>query len=343
MIPELFIKLNQDTDLENLLSGSNLITTKKFALNFSDDCNILQAERHQLLRTLKNNHEQNPRYLNKPDSNAKDAFIIDEGFFVNEVTKLTVVKEHNEFILLKTIGLQDINAYTLRDFKKPHRDMQRGMFPPKLAQFLLNLVPENQKELIYDPFCGIGTVAMEAALQNLNTINSDIDPKAIRHTTNNLSWLKENFEYTADQTIFIEDATKLEDTSIDWSQITAIVTEGYLGQIIKNNIKDIKEVNDLKQLTDVYTHFLTQLKSKLTKQTTIILCVPCYQSEDKNLLFNEKLVENMKELGYNPIALVPSWLQNRLKLKTNRRKTVVYMRHNQNIGREIFCLQHIPG
>jgi tRNA G10 N-methylase Trm11 len=61
-----------------------------------------------------------------------------------------------------TIACQDIDAYTKRDTSKS-RDMVVGMMPPKLAQIMINLATEGRKEIIYDPFCGLGTILIEAA------------------------------------------------------------------------------------------------------------------------------------------------------------------------------------
>jgi len=50
--------------------------------------------------------------------------------------------------------VQDINAYTKRDFGKK-RDMDTGMLPPKLAQMMINIANNGKQEItsLYDPFC----------------------------------------------------------------------------------------------------------------------------------------------------------------------------------------------
>lgn len=73
-----------------------------------------------------------------------------------------------------TLACQDVDAFAARDMNKG-RDMEVGMLPPKLARIMVNLVSgrgkaessDNAKHAfvpkrIYDPFCGLGTVLIEA-------------------------------------------------------------------------------------------------------------------------------------------------------------------------------------
>jgi tRNA G10 N-methylase Trm11 len=348
MIPELYKLINTYQSEAEVLETPITINKKNFAIDFTQ-IDVSDQFKKQVLKAYKNLNKK--RYLNQAEKPVSNAYIIAEGFFKKNVTKITLLTTEAGIHALETIHLQDINNYSKRDFKKPARDMKRGMFPPKLAQLLINLAKQNQPihEALYDPFCGIGTVAIEAALQGIPSLNSDIDPRAVYDTERNLLWLnREETNSSTHWSVFKEDATILNTPEINWEDINTIVTEGYLGNIVNKPITTIDELHDHKHIMEIYSEFLTALTKKLTKSTTIILCVPCYQTQSEQnqtseLLFYEKVVEKMRELGYNPNALIPGWLKNRLNIKTTSRNTLVYIRPKQKVGREIFSLTYIPG
>lgn len=52
----------------------------------------------------------------------------------------------------------------------------RGKFFPRMVHALLNYLDAKPTDKILDPFCGVGTLGVEASLMGLNTVNSDINP-----------------------------------------------------------------------------------------------------------------------------------------------------------------------
>lgn len=131
-----------------------------------------------------------------------------------------------------TTQVQNIDAWSKRDYGRPFRDTKTGMLPPKLARMMVNLA--TPKHALLDPFCGGGTVIMEAALlhRDLTIVGSDIDARQIEGSRENTDWLVN------------EDILKPNDLKrIDWKvcpaqtinkhltgkQFDAIVTEGFLG------------------------------------------------------------------------------------------------------------------
>ncbi len=118
-----------------------------------------------------------------------------------------------------------MDAYSERDMGK-QRDMNVGMLPPKLAQILLSL--SGSHTCVYDPFCGLGTVPIEAARSGISPIfASDISAKMVRATRENLARFSEN---GIDARIFTLDARDVA-TRTDIAPDTPIVTEGWLGPI----------------------------------------------------------------------------------------------------------------
>ncbi len=67
-----------------------------------------------------------------------------------------------------------------------------GEYPSKIRPIVFAHLVErfsNKGDTILDPFCGSGTVAVEAKLQGRNSINYDINPNAIQLTKTKLEKL----------------------------------------------------------------------------------------------------------------------------------------------------------
>jgi tRNA (guanine10-N2)-dimethyltransferase len=61
---------------------------------------------------------------------------------------------------------------------------------PKLARLLVNLSRAKEKQLLLDPFCGTGSVLIEAAILGMKPIGIDIDAKMIKGSETNLKFYK---------------------------------------------------------------------------------------------------------------------------------------------------------
>jgi len=67
-----------------------------------------------------------------------------------------------------------------------------GTMKPQLARVLVNLarVSTNPPQLILDPFCGVGGIALEACLMGLQVICSDLNEKMCTCAKNNLKYFQ---------------------------------------------------------------------------------------------------------------------------------------------------------
>src|SRR3989344_6013764 len=98
----------------------------------------------------------------------------------------------------RTEAVQDFEAWSKHDFGRPSRDAKSGMLPPKLARLMVNLSGvQPEGSAILDPFCGSGTILMEAALMGSKAvIGSDISKKAVADTGRNMEWMRHAFPDT---------------------------------------------------------------------------------------------------------------------------------------------------
>lgn len=160
----------------------------------------------------------------------KKAGLIDEGY------DICLFADEKLISIGFTEAVQDPDAWTLRDMGRPFRDAENGMLPPKLARVLVNLAGEDTNRHLLDPFCGSGTIPMEAALLGYKQITgSDNDPQQVKDTEGNMRWLADRglIEYEALKDMrFVVSAAAYAHTRVS-APIGAIVTEGYLGTPLK--------------------------------------------------------------------------------------------------------------
>jgi tRNA (guanine10-N2)-dimethyltransferase len=90
--------------------------------------------------------------------------------------------------------------------KKPHKRpfFYPGSMSPKLARCMVNLTRIKSNDRLLDPFCGTGGILIEAGIIGARVVGSDIDPKMVKGTIENLKHCEIN-----DYEIFEADARKL--------------------------------------------------------------------------------------------------------------------------------------
>ncbi len=224
--------------------------------------------------------------------------------------EILICKMGDLYALAEVLYVQDIDAYSERDFEKPFRDMKVGMLPPKLAQIMLNLSGISSGK-IWDPFCGGGVLVMEGILMGYSMLGSDINGNTLEGAKRNVDWVRRYFSSSASVDLFVHDATQsLPDKTFD-----AIVFEGYLGAP-QSHLKSKKEFNKtLEDLTQLYYDFFSQLKSSKFKGP-IVAGFPFYKVKEGELFLDSLLVK-IDKLGF----------KKDLDLK--------YIRTNQWVGRHI--------
>lgn len=255
----------------------------------------------------------------------------------NEPTLSTVVVEKNklvtkgiEFVLLVedaeihvgvTKAVQDFEDWSHRDYDRPGRDAKSGMLPPKLARIMVNLTgAEPSPSYLLDPFCGSGTILMEASLLGFdNVIGSDISQKAIDDTRTNLEWLtKENYR-VADSTLICISATELTN-QLEASSVDVIVTEPFLGnpRTGKERTQDVEHT--IEALTELYEAAFRELDVILKPGGVIVVASPVHYIKEQ--AFPVPTAAMLEDLGYTALH-----------------KPLLYKRENQFVGRNILVFK----
>jgi tRNA G10 N-methylase Trm11 len=177
-----------------------------------------------------------------PASSIKPAFFTAAGVkkagLIEDGYDICVFSEADRISIGFTEAVQDPDAWTLRDMGRPFRDAENGMLPPKLARLLVNLAGADTNRHLLDPFCGSGTIPMEAALMGYRRITgSDNDPQQVKDTEGNMRWLADRglipYETLKDLR-FVVSAAAYAHTRVS-APVEVIVTEGYLGTPLRGN------------------------------------------------------------------------------------------------------------
>lgn len=239
-----------------------------------------------------------------------DITIIDKGIFV-------------------THAIQPMNDFATRDFGRPGRDDKSGMLPPKLARMLINISQAKKEHTLLDPYCGSGTILMEALLMDFTkVIGTDISPKAIEDTNKNLQWLKEKQlikkplnELTKVYQLDIRHLTK----KLGAESVDHIVFEPYMGKPLSG--KEIKKQlqEQTRELKRLYINAFRECYKTLSSGGNVTGIIPAFKYEDQWITVN--CLEEIEKIGFTPTPL------------SDETPYLRYHRPNQHIARDIYQFQ----
>lgn len=301
----------------------------------SAELNWLRNFAYNIKRKLKTDYSI--RYV-EDSSWTLSSVQVDRNRLIDTGAEIALIKHDDNYYIGKTLTVQDYRFYSKRDWDKPSPDPKSGMIPPKLAQMMINLARNKKTLNIYDPFCGSGVILQEALLLDLKIYGSDISEEAIKNTTENLAWfmkLKKLAEIKLDSRIKKYDATKVIWDTADKLN-TIIVTEPYLGPPLKSSPFDYQIKNTLKELTDLYIKFFSNLNKNFNNIKTIAIVFPVIKA--RNGLKYLDVIKDIEDMGYKRKMILPKTIS----LKDggiSPRGGFLYSRPDQFVLREIFVFE----
>lgn len=258
--------------------------------------------------------------------------VVEQNKLIEQGLEICLISEKGRVHIGKTLAVQPFKELSKRDFGRPNRDDHSGMIPPKLAQIMINLARRNdidfKDKTILDPFCGSGTVLMEAYLMGFkNIIGSDLSDKAISDSRQNIDWIidfkkdgkKKNIN------IFQSDVLQL-NSKLEKNLVNYVVCEPYLGP--QRGYKKFDEV--VAELNVLYSQALRVLFDLLPKGARVCMIWPQFRAENKTWKMSPDIF-NFKMRSTLDYAL---W-----KKEKAVRDTVVYGRAEQKVWREIIVLE----
>ncbi len=207
-----------------------------------------------------------------------DNQLLTEGFEL-------VLMEDNEHNIItgRTLIIQNFENFSQRDFERPKVDTEMGVLPPKLARIMINLSETKPNDIIWDPFCGSGTILLEALILNRNVLGSDVNQKAVNDTEKNIKWLAKNYNLTElEYNTFKLDIHKTDykiARKLKKTDIKAIICEPYMGPPQKR-ILPIKKAEKISKIViKQYRSLFDFLKGIGKNNLTVVIVVPSYKTK----------------------------------------------------------------
>jgi tRNA G10 N-methylase Trm11 len=239
--------------------------------------------------------------------------------------ELLLMRDGHQTWLAQTVAVQDITAYARRDRNRPKRDARVGMLPPKLAQTIANLaagpLPATNNNVVLDPFCGTGVVLQEALLMGYGAYGSDIEPRMIDYSRQNLEWLATHGHEITPQ-LEVGDATIHQ-----WQHaFSAVASETYLGRPLSSWPERDKLQEIVGTCNVLIEKFLRNLAAQTPPGIRICLAVPAWRNPN-GTMHHLPLLDHLGEIGYN-----------RLRFEHARENELVYFRPEQLVARELLVI-----
>lgn len=259
--------------------------------------------------------------------------------------ELNLIKDGQRTVIAQTIKVQDIEAYTARDRERPKRDSKVGMLPPKLAQIIINLsvgqlaqdklesicdIPADQEiprpfldQTVLDPFCGTGVILQEASLMGYHVYGTDLEPRMIDYSKQNLDWLANNWRMSEASTRF----ETVDATNAKWdAPVDFVASELYLGRPFTSKPTPEILAQNISDCNLIIKKFLKNIHSQLTPSTRLCLAVPAWQTR-QNEFKHLPLIDQIEDLGYN-----------RVRFEQSGTLDLIYYREDQLVARELIVI-----
>lgn len=214
--------------------------------------------------------------------------LIEDGF------ELILWHQANSFILAHTEEIIDIDALSDRDKNRPFTRplLLLGL---ALARSMVNLIhfEQNQgKPMIYDPFCGMGSIVQEAHLLGYPAIGSDIDGQCVNQSRGNLTWIAKEFEIRPlpSDAFFVMDITnpdKARFTNFEGS----IVSEPDLSTPLEEYPTTAEANKLISQFSEKFNAYLSGFSKILSQNSMAVFIFPQLHTKD-----NRRISLNLEDL-----------------------------------------------
>lgn len=274
--------------------------------------------------------------------------VVEQNKLTNKGIEVVLIENKGKILIGQTLAVQPFKELSFRDYGRPARDDKSGMLPPKLAQIMINLSApsplegEGGGEVLLDPFCGSGTILTEAMLMfsspsplegegggEVRLIGSDISPKAISDTKENIEWTIEKLKVKSKKLKVFKSNILSVSKFLKPNSVDIIVTEPYLGpQRGKINLKIV-----IPELEKLYSDSLREFKKILKPDGRIVMIFPVFR-----VLPNAyRITPNLS--GFKIVNPIQENLRNNPNVNLTDRNTIIYGREGQKVWREIVVLE----
>ncbi|TFG31670.1 methyltransferase domain-containing protein [Candidatus Thorarchaeota archaeon] len=207
----------------------------------------------------------------------------------------------NNLYIARTMVIYDSVLQQYRDESRPYISKEIST-SPKVCRTLLNLAGARPGDTVLDPFCGTGTLLMEAAMLGMKCIGIDIDGDQVQGTKANLTWFGRDIGQQIHFDVFRGDARNL--TNLVNKQVDAVAFEPSLGPVSRNRPTAEEAEVIIEELTELYRDSLTQIAQVLRPDGRVAMTMPVLVSKSGPVPMDIR--EMIKGTGLGVYRMLPA-------------------------------------
>ena len=218
---------------------------------------------------------KNARFMgfpkNRPQPQLTPVEVLKKGLVENNAEIICCIGRKQTYIG-NTLAVHNPFEFQKRDVEKP---AQRKIFaiPPRVARIMVNLSHCTSGKVFLDPFCGVGTILLEALLSDAQVLGLDINRWCVEAARRNLAWLKNEYNLeNPDYTILQGDARRL--TSRIREEVECVATEPDLGPALRDVPTAPYAKKILRKLTPLFQDVLRQVHQVLSADGYLVIVSP---------------------------------------------------------------------
>ena len=197
--------------------------------------------------------------------------IAQNGLLSPPNAEILAVFTKKNLYLARTMVIYDSVLQQYRDESRPYISKEVST-SPKVCRTLLNLAGARSGDTVLDPFCGTGTLLMEAAMLGMKCIGIDIDGDQVQGTKSNLRWFGRDIGERVDFDVMRGDARNV--TNLVTKQVDAVAFEPSLGPVSRKRPTEKEAKETIRELTDLYREALTQIAQVLRPDGRVAMTIP---------------------------------------------------------------------
>ena len=244
----------------------------------------------------------------------------------------------NQTSISTTIAVHNPFEFQKRDMEKP---VQRKIFgiSPRIAKIMVNLSQCREGKVFLDPFCGVGSILLEALLTKARVIGLDINRWCVEAARRNLEWLTNEYSLKdTDYGVLQGDTRKL--TSKIREEVDCIATEPDLGPALRQIPTAPYAEKIVDNLRSLFNDFLREAYEVLRENGFLVLVTPYVKTRSgKPVRMN--IQEIALSAGFHPVKPYqkPFFSENKPVLPLSEASSFIDVDERHKIGREISILQ----
>jgi tRNA G10 N-methylase Trm11 len=201
----------------------------------------------------------------------------------------------------RTLVVYDSALQQYRDESRPFISSEIST-SPKICRTLLTLAGARSGDTVVDPFCGTGTLLMEAAMLGMKVIGVDIDGNQVQGTKSNLIWFGKDSGQRVDFEVIRGDAREL--SKLVSKHVDAIAFEPSLGPIYSVRPEREEAEASIQELTQLYRSVLIQAAEILRPDGRVAMTIPVIVTKEGTVSVNIR--EMIRGTGLGIFRLLPA-------------------------------------